>query len=145
MATPQNQSINQEEPFFFKFYILYPNTALGRKDWSSRYSLNAYYAGKHWRDRAQDAEYWHSLVFESLCTGKYIGEKRLFDGKVELSFLFNDNLDCSNHSAMVKMIEDALRGVIIKDDSPKYVRGIYTGFHNKPYIAVTVKEVREEE
>ena len=145
MSVQPTEEPETSKPFFFRFFIGYPKTAAGKKDWNRRYSLNAYYAGKHWNERIKDAEYWHALVWESLYTNRCVGEKRLFEGPVTLSFLFNDGLDCSNHAAMAKMIEDALKGVIIKDDSPKYVKGIYVGFHDKPYISISVKEHREEE
>ena len=38
-----------------------------------------------------------------------------------------------------KMIEDALKGVLIKDDSPKYVRSMTIGFHDEHYIRVLVE------
>jgi hypothetical protein len=40
---------------------------------------------------------------------------------------------------MVKMIEDALKGAIIKDDSPKYVKSITMGFHEDACIRVIVQ------
>lgn len=116
------------------FDISYPDTKAGRSAWSRAYSLNAYYAGKHWAVRKKDADYWHLLTLAALGNKEY----KTFDVPVEIRFLFNDNLDCSNHAAMAKMIEDALKGIIIKDDSPKYVRGMYLGFHNKPCIHVDV-------
>ena len=50
-------------------------------------------------------------------------------------------LDLSNHAYMAKMIEDAMRGRIIRDDSRKWVHGIEHYWHDKPYIRVVVTEV----
>lgn len=57
---------------------------------------------------------------------------------------FNDNLDCSNHAAMFKMIEDGIKGLLIEDDSRKYVKGMLIYFHDKDYILVQVKEIENE-
>lgn len=60
---------------------------------------------------------------------------------VTITAYFNDNLDCSNHAAEFKMIEDGLKGLLIEDDSRKYVKGILIYFHDKEYILVQVKEI----
>jgi len=39
------------------FSIEYPKTKAARARWGREYSLNAIYAGKHWRRRKEDAEY----------------------------------------------------------------------------------------
>lgn len=97
-----------------QFSIPYPSTKIGKTEWNHNYSLNAYYAGKHWKDRAADAEYWHVLVRSQL------PRHHMFTSPVILRFYFNDALDISNHAAVAKMIEDALKGTIIKDDSRKF-------------------------
>ena len=123
------------------FNISYPNSKSGLAAWNKQYSLNAYYTGKHWSVRKKDADFWHQLVHYSLCemrakTGQTL---QMFETPVQLTFLFHDNLDCSNHAAIAKMIEDALKGVLIKDDSPKYVRSMTIGFHDEHYIRVLVE------
>ena len=62
----------------------------------------------------------------------------MFDSPVMIEMWFNDNLDCSNHAAMFKMIEDGMKGLIIPDDSRKYVQGAAMYFHDEPYIRVRV-------
>ena len=67
--------------------------------------------------------------------------KRPFERPVVLTFQWNDRLDCSNHAYMAKLIEDGMKGILLHDDSRRWVRGIEHYFHDKPYIRVTVTEV----
>ncbi len=122
------------------FIIKYPKTAAGKKQWSKNYGLNAYYAGKHWAQRKKDAEYWHRLVRSEMDMQKV--RKNPFQNPVIITFYWNDRLDCSNHAAMGKMIEDAMKGRTIKDDSPAWVRGIEHYFHDEDYIRVVITEIR---
>jgi hypothetical protein len=130
---------SKNNSYFLEFYIEYPNTKAGMTVWNKQYSLNAYYAGKHWSIRKKDADFWHMLVLEALHKCKQKQDVTMATEPVSITCLFHDSLDCSNHAAMVKMIEDALKGIVIKDDSPKYVRSITMGFHEKPCIQVVVQ------
>ncbi len=122
------------------FIIKYPKTAAGKKQWSKNYGLNAYYAGKHWAQRKKDAEYWHRLVRSEMDMQKV--RKFPFKNPVIITFYWNDRLDCSNHAAMAKMIEDAMKGRIIKDDSRAWVKGNEHYFHDEDYIRVVIEEIR---
>lgn len=62
----------------------------------------------------------------------------MFKVPVKITFYWNDNLDCSNHAYMAKMIEDALKGWVIEDDNRKHVIGIHHEFHKENYIKVEV-------
>ena len=124
-----------------RFIIPYPKTASGKKQWAKEYGLNAYWAGKHWSKRKVDAEYWHLLVRSEM--RKQLKDVQMFSLPVEIEFKWNDRLDLSNHTAMAKMIEDALRGSVIQDDSRRYVKRITHAFHNEPYIEVSIRELRE--
>jgi hypothetical protein len=121
------------------FIIPYPKTKEGKKQWNSRYGLNAYYAGKHWSKRREDAEYWHRIVREQI----RLQHVRTvpFDKPVEIHFYWNDKLDLSNHAVMAKMIEDAIKGILIRDDSRAYVAGICHHWHDKDVIGVGIKEI----
>lgn len=121
------------------FIIPYPSSDAGRKLWNKRYGLNAYWSGKHWSKRREDADYWHRLVRTEMERQKV--RRRPFENPAVLTFHFNDRLDCSNHAAMVKMIEDAMKGRIIREDSRRWVKGIEIYFHDENYIRVTVSEV----
>ena len=61
---------------------------------------------------------------------------------VKLVFRFNDRLDCSNHAILVKIIEDAMKGWIIKDDSRRYVKSITTEFYNGDSIEISITKAK---
>lgn len=124
-------------PKEFAFTIDYPPTKAGRTAWNRTYGLNAYYAGKHWAQRKKDAEYWHILTHAAIRRADHTPP--MFDSPVMIEMWFNDNLDCSNHAAMFKMIEDGMKGLIIPDDSRKYVHGAAMYFHDEPCILVRVR------
>ncbi len=121
------------------FTIPYPSTKAGKTDWNRRYSLNAYYSGKHWSERKKDAKYWHFLARSELRRQR--PKLAMLRSPVVITFYYNDNLDLSNHACIAKMIEDALKGLIIEDDSGKHVRGIEHYFHGEDFIRVVVREV----
>ncbi|MBE6618390.1 MAG: hypothetical protein E7626_01235 [Ruminococcaceae bacterium] len=125
------------------FTIPYPKTKAGRTEWNKRYGFNSYYSGKHWSERKKDAEYWHYIVRSEL--RRQLPKRTVLSSPVVITFYWNDNLDLSNHSCMAKMIEDALKGVIIEDDSRKHVKGIEHYFHGEDFIRVVVKEVESVE
>ena len=121
------------------FYIDYPKTPAGKKQWSKEYGTNAYWAGKHHTKRAKDATLWHSLTQAAM--HKAGVRKRPFEKPVKITFFWNDRLDLSNHSMMAKMIEDGMKPRLIRDDTRKYVKGIEHYWHDEPNIKVVVKEV----
>lgn len=122
--------------------INYPKTAAGKKHWNKLYGTNAYWAGKHHAKRTEDARYWHALTLAAMQAARV--RKRPFDKPVVITFLWNDNLDLSNHSMMAKMIEDGLRKRLINDDSKRWVRGIEHYWHDDDCIKVIIREVEED-
>lgn len=123
------------------FLIPYPPTKAGKKDWSRRYGLNAYWSGKHWAQRKEDADFWHMLV--RLEMNRQRVRRKPFEKAVKITMLFNDRLDGSNHAIYFKLIEDAMKGRVIQDDSRRWVRSCEMGFHEQDYILVKVEEVSE--
>lgn len=119
--------------------IPYPATPAGKKQWTKLYGLNAYYVGKHWSKRKEDAQYWHMLTLRAM-QGTHC-RKKPFEKPVVITFLFNDSLDCSNHAMIAKMIEDGLKGRLIVDDTRRWVKGIEMYFHSADYIKVIIREV----
>lgn len=124
------------------FYIPYPLTKKGKVAWNKRFGLNAYWSGKHYRARAQDAKDIHALTILAMKKARI--KKQPFTGPVKLTFEWSDNLDCSNHAALGKMIEDAIKGWVIKDDSPRWVKEITHKFWKGDYIRVTVEAYENE-
>lgn len=122
-----------------KFYIPYPKTDSGKKQWSKRYGMNAYYAGKHYRARNADADYWHALT--KACMAEQKTRRKPFENPVVITFYWNDRLDLDNHSIMGKMIVDAMKGRILRDDSRRWVQGISHFWHDKDFIQIVIEEV----
>lgn len=123
-----------------KFEIEYPPTKKGQSVWNKRFGLNAYYAGKHWNERKRDAEELHMIARAAMRRAGI--KQKIIENPVKLTFLFDDGLDCSNHAIIVKAVEDAMKGWIIKDDSRKYVKSITMMFHEENCIRVIVEEIK---
>lgn len=85
-------------------------------------STNDIYAGIHWSVRAKYKDMMRWTLITSIAKIKPVEQCVL-----KFAFFFkNKPLDCSNCTFMAKMIEDCLvEHKILKDDSPKYVTGIY--------------------
>lgn len=118
--------------------IPYPTSEAGKKQWNKQYGLNSYYSTKHWSQRKKDADYWHMLTLAAMAKGKC--RKTPFENPVIITYYFNDRLDCTNHAMYIKMIEDAMKGRIIQDDTRRWVKGIECYFHNEDHILVIVRE-----
>lgn len=106
------------------------------KQFSKLFGLNAIYAGKHWAQRREDTKYWHYLVMD--CLSRQRAPKQPSVKPVTITFWWNDHLDCSNHAYAGKMIEDAIKGWLIYDDSRRYVKEITHRFYDENYITVEV-------
>lgn len=122
-----------------KFTISYPKTKAGMKKFCKQFGMNAIYSGKFWRRRKEDSEQWHGIVRASLMQQRI--PRKQFDKPVCIIFYWNDHLDCSNHGYIGKMIEDALKGYLIHDDSRPYVNEIRHKFYDKPFITVELEEI----
>lgn len=106
-------------------------------------SSNVQHAGQHWAKRKKTVDYWHKLT--RLEIARQLPKRKPFDVPVILEFKFRSRLDCTNHSSIVKYIEDAMKGILIKDDTRKYVQGCCMYFAKdddvEGDIIVTVREV----
>ena len=105
---------------------------------AKEFSLNSIYSGKHWSKRKNDAKYIHLLVKSELIKQKI--PKFPYKTPVIIEFYYNTRLDCSNHGYITKLIEDALKGWVIKDDLRKYVAGIYQSFWDGDGVKIRVRE-----
>lgn len=121
------------------FTISYPDSKAERKRWMKEYSLNAIYAGKHWRARRRDSEFWHWLVRVTMQRQGI--PKKEFDRPVKINFYWHDGLDIDNHAYMGKLIVDAMKGYLLRDDSQRYYQSVYNDPHDEDCILVVVKEV----
>ena len=86
---------------FVMFRIPYPRSDKERKRWNREYGLNAYYAGKQWSKRKDDAALWHALTRSALSRQGLT--KARVQGPVQIVYRWNDGLDIENHAAMGKM------------------------------------------
>lgn len=137
----RNLRLDGRQMMSIRFVIPYPKTGKARSAWAKTYGLNAYWAGKHWAKRKADAEYWHTLVRTEL---RRQGVKRMVDGPFAVRIYWNDRLDLDNHAAMGKMIVDALKGVIIPDDSRRWFKWLEYGWHDEDWIEVEIEEWRDK-
>lgn len=122
-----------------KFTIPYPPTKRGMAAWNKRFSLNSYWAGKHYRQRAMDARDIHSLTILALKQARI--KKDPLRQPVEVTFRWDDRLDIDNHAALGKMILDSLKGYVIQDDNPRWVHRVTHEFWADGKIEVEVKEL----
>lgn len=120
-----------------RFKIPYPNTPAGKSRWAKMYGVNAYYAGKHWSLRKQDADFWHNLT--RACMQNAGIRRKPFEKPVVVRFYWNDRLDIDNHAIMGKMIVDGMKGRLIQDDSRRWVKGVEHYFHDDSFVLVEVK------
>lgn len=107
-----------------------------------QFSLNAYYGGKHWARRQDDAVYIHALTLQAL---RNAGIARGALGyPVEVRFFWDDGLDVDNHAAIGKMIVDALKGYLLVDDNPSWFRRVSHEFWGGGAIRVEIVPYRKE-
>ncbi len=122
-----------------RFTIPYPKTPAGKSRWAKMYGLNRFYAGVHWSQRKEAADFWH-MVTRSCMNNAGVRKKPL-EKPVKITMWFNDRLDCSNHAMYFKFIEDGMVGRLIQGDSKRYVKACEMAFHDCDHILVEVKEV----
>lgn len=118
------------------FTIPYPPTKAGKAEWNRRYGLNAYYAGKHYQQRKRDAQELHALTWAALKKARV--KKQPVETPVEVRFYWQDGLDIDNHAVIGKAVVDALKGWVLPDDSPRWVRKVSHEFWDGGEIRVEV-------
>ena len=122
-----------------RFFIQYPPTKAGKAAWNRRYGLNAYYAGKHYQQRKRDAQELHALTWASLKKARV--KKQMVKGPVEVRFYWADGLDADNHAVIGKAVVDTLKGWVLPDDNPRWVRKVSHEFWDGGEICVEVEEI----
>ena len=125
-----------------RFTIPYPNTPAGKSRWAKLYGLNRFYAGTHWSQRKEAADFWH-MVTRS-CMNNAGVRKKPFEKPVVVTFYWNSRLDIDNNSIIAKMIIDGMKGRLIQDDSRRYLMGLEQYFHDEDRILVIVRELKED-
>ena len=120
-----------------RFEIQYPQGKKGKSSWNRRFGLNAYYAGKSWPERKRDAEELHMIARAAMHRAgiKPGGMSSPAQGR----FYWADGLDIDNHAVLGKAIVDAMKGYLLADDGPKYVRKVSHEFWEGDCIRVEVE------
>lgn len=121
-----------------RFTIPYPPTKKGKASFCKRFGLNAYYAGKHWTQRKDDARDLHMLT-EIAMKRAHI-RRQLVDCPVSVRFLWDDGLDLDNHAVLGKAIVDAMKGYILPDDNRRWMKKVSHEFWDGGEIAVEVRK-----
>ena len=121
------------------FRIPYPNTPAGKSRWNKLYGFNRFYAGCHWSQRKEAADFWHAVTRS--CMNKAGVRKKPFESPAIVTFHWNTRQDIDNHCVMGKMIVDGMKGRLIEDDSRKYLKGVEHYFHELDHILVEVRTI----
>lgn len=108
---------------------------------NSNWSLNKIYSGKHWSTRKRDADAVHDAIKWTLMTRN--PRPKVFPCPVEIEIEYDCRLDIDNCGYMSKLIIDGLKGIVIKDDTKKYVVSLKQSFWNGGGIRITVKRISE--
>lgn len=120
-------------------------------------SWNRIYSGRHWRHRADEAKRVHALVADAH-NFQYLDASEMFarsksgntiptPASVDITitaFFKGRQLDADNIAS--KFYIDGLKGWLIKDDSPEYVRSVTTrSMVDKlsPRVEIEIREVVE--
>lgn len=120
-----------------RFEIQYPQGKKGKSSWNRRFGLNAYYAGKSWPERKRDAEELHMIARAAMHRAGIT--PGVISSPVQVRFYWADGLDIDNHAVLGKAIVDAMKGYLLADDGPKYVRKVSHEFWEGDCIRVEVE------
>lgn len=120
-----------------RFEIQYPQGKKGKSSWNRRFSLNAYYAGKSWPERKRDAEELHMIARAAMHRAGI--KPGVISSPAQVRFYWADGLDIDNHAVLGKAIVDAMKGYLLVDDGPKYVRKVSHEFWEGDCIRVEVE------
>lgn len=108
---------------------------------SKEFGMNELYSqSKHWSERKRQAQQIHMLVKSQI--RKADRNAKPFDKPVVVTIWYNTRLDIDNHGYLAKLIIDGMKGILIRDDDRKNVKGIRQYFHgyDKGRIYVEVEE-----
>lgn len=80
--------------------------------------------------RERNTDFWHAITHAALQSARL--PRRPLPYPVEVTFYYDDHLDCDNHAYMSKMILDGCKGWLVEDDSRRYVKAVTNRFWDKP-------------
>lgn len=117
------------------FEISYP-AGKAKVAWNKRFGLNAYYAGKHYQQRKQDAEELHWMAVAAMRRARI--RRDLAREPVEVRFFWDDGLDVDNHAVIGKAVVDAMKGYILPDDNRRWLKKVSHAFWDGGKIRVEI-------
>lgn len=103
-------------------------------------SLNRIYTGTHWRQRKNDADYFHNVVKFELISSNI--PKKVFENPVRIKFFWNTGFDLDNHGYVAKLIIDGLKGFLIRNDDKKYVKEINHAYWDGNGVKLEISEYK---
>ncbi len=110
---------------------------------NGKWSLNKIYSGLHKSVRAKQAQTVHWLVRSAIAS--QCKPVRIFTNPVMVHIRYNSRLDIDNHGYLSKLIVDGMKGILIQDDTRRYVTGLTQTFHsmyvNKIYVEVIESQI----
>lgn len=110
---------------------------------NGKWSLNKIYSGLHKSVRAKQAQTVHWLVRSAVAS--QCKPIRMFTNPVTVHIRYNSRLDIDNHGYLSKLIIDGMKGILIQDDTRRYVTGLIQTFHgfddSKIYVEVIESKI----
>ncbi len=104
---------------------------------NSEWGMNRIYSGNHWNIRKSQAQQVHLMVKSAIrkqCKGA-----KLLTNPVSVRIWYNSHLDIDNHGYISKLIIDGMKGILLNDDSRRYVKELTQGFHTGDHQLVLVE------
>ena len=100
---------------------------------------NSWYSGRHWTERVKLKDVWRALTLEALPEGVAMFEKPVHI-TVHAEFKRTPQ-DADN--VCIKLVIDALKGRVLRDDNPNYLAGItvYSVKSDRDHVTFDIEEV----
>lgn len=102
-------------------------------------SWNTMYSGTHHTQRTAMKNKWHLLVRAALT-----GEETLYEAPVRVTVdAYYKGNACDPDNVCAKLIIDGLKGLVIQDDTSKYIASVTTTStkYNADGVVVTIEEI----
>ena len=113
--------------------FIVPIRVTGKIGLNSLYSTN-----KHWAVRKREAEAVHEAVKLTLISQRI--DKAFIKTPVAIDIFYNSRLDIDNHGYLAKLLIDGIKGYLIEDDSPKFVKKLTQSYWDGEGIMVKIRE-----
>ena len=109
---------------------------------NGKWSLNRIYSGLHKSARAKQAQTVHWLVRSAI--SRQCKPIRMFEKPVKVHIQYNSRLDIDNHGYLSKLIIDGMKGILIQDDTRRYVTCLKQIFHTENASKIFVDVIESQ-